>query len=298
MASLFDMFRGPAANAPSAPAPGAPGSGTGAVNPNAAPNGVLPPQGGAGSLQAPPGQQPGVVDTGKAPVPDFAKIWDTPAVDPNAPKPAGLFNITPDQINQAAQQHQFSKGINPELVQKALQGDVQSFIAVIESVGRNVYAQSAYAGTRLIESGVKNFENRFTTDTLPGMLRNHSVDDSLRSSNPIFNDPKYAPMLDSAKNAIVRSYPDATTAEINTMAGNYLQSMVADFAKMNSDRNKGGNPGGSGNQQNNQQNQQPQLITKDAQGRDDWTNFFTPMSGNQQQQTQVQQPPPMQRPFG
>ena len=297
MASLFDMFRGPAANAPGGPAPGAPGSGTGAVNPNATPNGVIPPQMGAGAQQAAPGQQPGVVDTGKAPVPDYAKMWDTPPVDANAPKPAGLFNITPEQINQAAQQHQFSKGINPELVQKALQGDVQSFIAVIESVGRNVYAQSAYAGTRLIESGVKNFENRFTTDTLPGMLRNHSVDDSLRSSNPIFNDPKYAPMLDSAKQAIVRSYPDATTAEINTMAGSYLQSMVSDFAKMNADKGRDGSSGRTNNQQNNQQNQQPQLITKDAQGRDDWTNFFTPMGGNQQNQ-QSQQPQPMQRPFG
>jgi hypothetical protein len=83
------------------------------------------------------------------------------------------------------------------------------------------------ATTKLIEAAVEATTEKLTA-TIDRRLKLSGLNEAL-ASNPALSSPKYAPVVEAVKNAIVLKYPNATQADINRMTSNYLQDLGSDM---------------------------------------------------------------------
>lgn len=226
---IMDMFNGlmkPAA--PAAPAPGQPtppgnipanAAATGEASTGAAANGVLP----DGSTKP---AEP-------APFEEFKTLWDTAPVDPNKPASDGtVFGaVDPKKFTEAAGKIDFSKVVTPEQLQAIAaggEGAMKSFAEAMNKVAQGVYAQSAFASTKIVESALAKANERFMAE-LPQHIKRQTVTDSLRGENPIFSNPAVAPIISALEKQMTVKYPNATAPEITAMAKQYVEKLGESF---------------------------------------------------------------------
>lgn len=250
--SIMDLFRNIAPVAAPAPAPAAPTPGNIPANaavtsatantPATAPNGTVPAA--AGNTNEP----------AKSGLDQFADLFNT---DPNAQQQGQpLFNVSHEKMMEAARKQNFTAGIAPELLAKVTAGGAeaaQAMVDIMNIVAQNSYAQSAFAGTRLIEGALdkSNFARQSDIDT---RIKTVTVNNNLTQDNPVFAHPAAQPLLKSVQDQLMVKYPNATPTELTQMAQTYL----TDFVKA---------------AQGPQLAQEQQQQQKAAAG-DDWSKFF------------------------
>lgn len=256
-AGIFDMFRAGASGQPPVQQPN--GNPNPAPNPNANPNdpGQNPQQ----VTQNTPKQQgqPTGDDTNKSPLADFAKLWendpvkDGQPVEPNWDEASSLVpevKIDPKKLVEAAKRIDFSKAIDPALVQKALkEGDVGAFNSIINSVLQASFANMAMASSRISENMSRSMAQKILDGALPHHLRKHAVSSKVAEDNPIFNDPAVAPMLSMLEGQMRVKYPKASPAEISSKAKQMLTAMSTVINPGSGTPNSGGKGGGKKNTQ-------------------------------------------------
>jgi hypothetical protein len=215
--SIMDLFKSTPAPVPATPPAAAttpgniPASTAAATNvpatPGTASNGVTPP-GAAGTA---------------SPLDAFTDLWKT---DPNANPATGqpLFNVNQEQLLAAARTQDFKKFITPEQLQAIAaggEGAMNAFSGAINEVAQQLFAQNALATTKLID-GAMGRSNAQLNDRLPAMIKQHNFSDSLRTENPAFSHAAAQPIIQALQQTLVQKYPNATAAELRTMATQYL----------------------------------------------------------------------------
>ncbi len=227
--SLADMFKSVLAPAAPAPAPATPpgvpvpGNITKQdptqVSATTAPNGTIPAQ------PAPVPTEP------PSPLAEFKDIWQP---DPNAipASAAAGFNIDPAKMFEAAKKTDFSRFMNPENL-KAIaaggEGAVKAMMDTMNGVAQAAYGQSAVAAAKIVEAALA--KNKETFDAaLPGLIRKHQVSDTLRTENPIFNNPAIQPIISALESQLMIKHPQATAAQINAEAKKYVEALGSSFA--------------------------------------------------------------------
>lgn len=154
---------------------------------------------------------------------DLFKI-DPAAIQEQKP----FFNVDPQKLRDAASKNDFSKVISPEMLQTLQAGGPEAVNAMVNAmnmIAQKGYGDSALATTQIVESALKRQQEAFEAK-LPGFIKNHSVAESLRNENPIFNHPAAQPLLDVLKQAVNQKFPNATVKEQTETAQNYLLSLV------------------------------------------------------------------------
>jgi hypothetical protein len=152
------------------------------------------------------------------------------AVDPNA-KPVEkekLFNVDPAKLQQAAKGNDFTKVISPEMMQAIAaggEGAVAATLAAMNAMSQKSFADSALATTKIVEQALEKQQKAFEKQ-LPSLIKNQNLSENLRNSSPIFNHPAAAPILDMFKNQVAQKYPNATAAEQQKMAQEYVQAFA------------------------------------------------------------------------
>lgn len=229
--SIMDMFsftKPAVAPVPAAPTgPSQPGSipasapNSGATSTGAAPNGTLPAAG--GDLAAP----------AATPLDAFKDIWNTEPADPANPKPDGSVfgNVDPKKFMEAAGKIDFSKAVTPEQLQAIAaggEGAVAAFAAALNKTAQGVYAQSAYATTKIVEQALAKSKDSFLTE-LPQHIKRQQVSSNLHEANPIFSNPAVKPIISALEAQMTVKYPQATATEITTMAQNYVAALGTSF---------------------------------------------------------------------
>jgi hypothetical protein len=253
--NLFDMFRS--------------GSGGAAAQPivqqqqQQQSSGVIPPKDGTQVVdqitQQQQQQQTGD-DANKSPLAEFTELWQNAPIkegeevepdwnDYNSVVPQT--KIDPKKLIEAAKRIDFSKAIDPVLVQKALkEGDVAAFNSVINSVLQVSFANMAMSATRITESMTRQMAQKLISKALPHQLRNHSINTQIDTDNPIFTDPAVAPMLEMVKKQMQVKYPKASPAEISSMAKKYVTTFAdtvkGDGTGTGTPGKKDGKPGNAG----------------------------------------------------
>lgn len=223
----------------------------GQLNPGAIPNN-------AASTTTPPGatsptDATSQVQPAVSPLEEFKDIWQTPAQG-DAATQEGLFGqIDPKKLMEAAGRVDFAKSLNPETLKKVAAGGddaMQAFAESLNQVARQVYAQSAFATTKIVEQAVAKAEGRFA-DKVPSLVKKHQVSDNLRSENPVFNNPAVQPLVSAIESQLTVKYPNATAGELSDMAKKYLTTVFSEV----------------------QPKKEP--VATDTKGRsDDWSRFF------------------------
>lgn len=214
--SIFDKLFG-TAPAP-APAPATPAAAPAAGNLNPAATGSAP-----GNPNVPVSSEPA---NPASPMDQFNDLWQPSAVDPAAGAP--LINIDPKQLADAAKKTDFSKIISPELMARAQAGGEDGVAAMMQAMNQmaqGVYAQSAFANSKIIEQAVAKARDQFNAE-IPAHVKKLQVSDSLRQENPVFNHPAASPILSAIESQLTVKYPSASAAELAGMAKQYLENFA------------------------------------------------------------------------
>lgn len=189
------------------------------VSAQTAPNGAVP----ADSQEAPPKESP----EGK-----FEKLWETAPTDPNAPKENVQEGLTPEKMLEAAGKVDFKRILDPALLQKISAGGEEAVAAMAELMNKTaqtVYGQSTVVAQKLVETQVARAREDFVKE-IPNLVRKQAARESLLSENPAFNKPTVAPIVAAVQQQLQHKYPNATVAELNTLAREFLQTAVSDLS--------------------------------------------------------------------
>lgn len=202
-------------------------------NNSAAPQPMQPaPQQAAPQQPSPQPQQ--ATATSQDPTPNqpadpFADMWKITDEQKAATAPLD-FNLDSNKLAEIAGNIDYTQSITPELRQRIAMGGDDAVAATLEAMNimsRQNYQQNAVATTKLIEAAVAAQTDKLTAQ-IDQRLKLSGLNEAL-ASNPALSSPKYAPVVDAVKHAIVLKYPNATQAEINKMTTNYLQDLGSDM---------------------------------------------------------------------
>lgn len=162
------------------------------------------------------------------PLSGFADLWNPPVDDKGVAIPARvdapMFTIDDAKLMASAQKVDFSKAVSPDIMAAIQKGGPEAAAALLQalnSVSQLTYAQSAKASTQLIESAITKARESFRAE-LPDLVKSQSINESLRTSNPLFSNPAVAPMLNMVKEQMQLKNPNASIAEVTQMAQNYV----------------------------------------------------------------------------
>lgn len=229
---IMSLFRtAPAApqNQPQGPSqvaqPGVPLPGTQSSG-QTAPNGMVPTQGQTLNIGNPTEPQAVV-----SPLDTFKDIWSTPTTpdDSNSPMFAG---VDPAKLMESAGKVDFAKAATPEQLQLINAGGPQAMeamMAVMNKVAQTVYAQSAFATTKIVDQAMERQQQNFAKQ-LPSMVRKFSVNEGLQTDNPLLSNPALTPLVSALSEQLVRKNPNATSTEIQQQVNDYFAALGTSFA--------------------------------------------------------------------
>lgn len=209
MASIFDMFN----KAPAAPAA--------ATTPTAAAAATNPTVPNATNTPTPAATDPNGA-AAASPLDQYKDLWKT---DPNAkPDEPFSFNSDPAKLMDTAKTVDFTKIVSPEAMAAINKGGPeaqQAMMQAMNSMNQMVFAQASHAAAKITESALQAQEQRFK-DMLPNLIKQHSVQDTLKQDNPLMNDPALAPMVNALQVQFTKQYPNATSGEITRHVNDFL----------------------------------------------------------------------------
>ena len=225
--AFMDMFRAPPV-APTMPGqlptagmqpqpqqnPGNITNGGGATNPN---NPTVP----STNADGPP-----VV---ASPLDAFSDMWK-----PVAANGAGdpLFaNVDPVKMMEAAKKTNFTSLITKEqqaAIAQGGQGAVEAFMQSINLVGQQAFANSAMATTKIVDQALAKQMEQFKS-LLPNLVKQHTLSDNLRETNPVFNHPSVAPLINAMETQLAAKHPNATSSELTKLAQDYVLGLGQAF---------------------------------------------------------------------
>lgn len=162
-----------------------------------------------------------------SPLDDFKDLWSNPPVDPANPKKGPpTLNTDPQKIAEAAKKLNFSRSVDPALVQKALAGDQQAFMNVLNNVAQQTFALAAQAATQVVGRHTDNVREHIMSE-LPSHLKSFAAQDNLLSENPAFSNPAVQPLVLAVQEQLARKFPEATSDQLRKHAIKYLQQVGA-----------------------------------------------------------------------
>ena len=211
---IMSLFSGnkPQQPAPAAPAPAAPKNDIAAFDKRGLPANPNQPQEGVS----------------KSPLDDYNTLFTLTEDDKKRLADQGItdkvFSVDDAKLQESVKGMSFT---NPEVLnahmQKALQGDQNSLMELLNSVAREVYARNAKLSATLSERAATT-----TADSLRGQLPQHmrdfAAEEGLQNLNPAYNHPAAKPMVTALKSQFSQKYPNATSGEITKMVSTYLDN--------------------------------------------------------------------------
>lgn len=180
-----------------------------------------------------------------SPLDQFKELWQTGAnSDPakataDQQKAADRIKNRSEKIKAAAKSLDYSRVIKPELAQKALSGDVNSFMQILNAVGQSSFAHALSQSHLHSDEAFSEFETSVFSK-LPTELRKHQAMNTTLEGNSALNHPSIRPLVEGVQQQLTAAFPDATPAEIHKKTLEYFQATGKLFANTSGD---GKNPG-------------------------------------------------------
>jgi len=150
----------------------------------------------------------------ESPLAPFENLWEPTPTDPNAP-PSELVPPAPlkaEDVQAAVSKADFSKVITAEQLQAISEGGEsaqQAFAQAMNAVAQQVMVQSTLVGNKLTEKAVEQ-ALKAQESKIPGMLREQSTTSHLNDTNPLFQNPAVAPIIEVTKAQLLQKYPNST----------------------------------------------------------------------------------------
>jgi hypothetical protein len=188
------------------------------------------------------------------------------------PGKAPLINADPAKLAQIANTLDFTRNINPDVLQKAMAGDAKAFLEVLNSVGRQSFVAGTQATSHLVDKQTSAAVD-FMQKGLPNQIRSFQSRDLARTENPAFSHPAVEPFLAVIQQQLAQQHPQATALEIASKSREYFAAAVGAFQAGES-----GKEGASGSKSGSGNGADPNENYLERQAREsqsmDWNRYF------------------------
>ena len=153
----------------------------------------------------------------------YAKMFDTANQQKQDAPPS--FNVDPKVLGDVSQNMDFVRNINPELLQKAQQGDTAALLEAINAVGRQAYSSAIHHGSVLTDKFV-SARAGYDANQVGGHVRNELTNSAL-AQTPNYSHPAVKNLLNEQARRIQAANPDASPQEVAQAAAKYIQDIAS-----------------------------------------------------------------------
>ena len=167
------------------------------------------------------GNLPGTDGTQKNPLDIYAETFENARKSSDIQAPS--FKLDSKVLNDVSKTMDFTKGIAPDLLEKALGGDVKALMGVMQAVGQNSYSASLEHATALTDTHLGQ-RAEFESARVNKGVRSQLTNDAL-SSTPNYDHPVVKQELNRVANQFAAANPDASPAQIAKAAQKYMTDL-------------------------------------------------------------------------
>lgn len=171
-----------------------------------------------------------------SPLDGYKDIWQTPAAKGAQETLVPTITADPTAMMKAAQGYDFTKGMDPEMLQKATSGDATAFATVVNSAVQAGFAAAATAAANITKGALQEQARKFESEYAPNMLRNASITNKVSETVSLANDPAAAPIVSALRTQLSAKFPQASADEIATHVNSYLTEFAGSIAAANGGR--------------------------------------------------------------
>ena len=169
------------------------------------------------------------------PLDKFKDLWHT------EPKTKGQLaaeqsnepvQLTAESLQKVMANVDFSGAMSPDNLAAITAGgdDAQKALtSMLNAVAQQTMVQSTLVNNKLTEQAITAALAKQEA-TLPSLLRNQSMTEHLKNTNPLFSNPAVKPVMEATQQQLATKFPDATPAEIATMTQDFMLAMGETFA--------------------------------------------------------------------
>ena len=159
----------------------------------------------------------------------YKGIFDTSKTDESV---APSFKLDDKVLTDVSSKLQFMNGVNPELIQRATNGDASAMLEAMNAVAQNAYKAAIGHSAALTDTHL-GARDKFNEQNLGGKVKQELITSQL-ADVPNFNHPVLKAELVRVASALAKQNPDATPEQIKTEAVRYLTEVQAAMSQNNS----------------------------------------------------------------
>lgn len=170
------------------------------------------------------------------PLDKFSKIWDAPLGADGKPKQTGRQKVIPDidpaKITEFASRQDFKKFVKPETLAAIAKGGDEgtaAFAQAMQDIGSSTFASAMTASTQMMSAALERQQGQFEA-SLPELFKKFSLKENLGNKNPVLKHAAAKPIVDALQSVLARSYPESSSAELQTMAEDYLTTFATSLS--------------------------------------------------------------------
>ena len=204
--------------------------------------------------QTPSGEQSVLEGAGSGeaagnPLDKFKDIWQPPTGADGKPiqrtKQKAIPNLDPGKIMEFASKQDFKKFVKPEtLAAIAKGGDEASaaFAQAMQDIGSSTFASAITASGQMMQAALDRQAEQFESGMNERFTR-FSLRENLSNKNPVLKHPAAKPIVEALQATLANKYPDASAAELQSTAEEFLTAFTSSLSGKEDDGETGGKGG-------------------------------------------------------
>jgi len=164
------------------------------------------------------GKMPGTDETPPNPLDAYAKMFENAANNSDIQAPS--FTLDSKVVDEVSGKMNFTQGIDKDLMQKAMSGDPEAFMKVIQSSSQNAYKAAIQHNAGLTDTFI-NQRSEYEKKQINKGVRDQLTTQAL-ADTPNFQHPVVKKELNRIADQFARANPDASPVEIAEAAKQYM----------------------------------------------------------------------------
>lgn len=141
-------------------------------------------------------------------------------------KAAPSFTLPEDKLNEVAGGLDFTRSIDPAIMQKAMSGDAGSMIEMMKKISQEAYKTALQHNSTLTGSFVES-RSQYDGSSLSSRIKEELTNAEFSNNTPGFDHPLVRRELQKVSALISNQHPDASPAEVAKQAREYLTSIAS-----------------------------------------------------------------------
>lgn len=200
-------------------------------------NPIQQPQQDPTQQQGDPSQQQQQQASDNDPLAIYANLFDNKQ-NGEGDNAAPTFALSPEELNKVASSMDFTKGADPEVLQKLSEGDLSVLPALLNHVGQQAYSQALNHGTALTDKFVGQYSEHQMKQVAPmvrDQLTNNALNDTTGEQTLDLSNPVVQNAVKQTATLLQQRNPTMAPSQVAEMAKKYHIELAAQMLGANGD---------------------------------------------------------------